>query len=652
MRGIITAIIIFLFLLPAYALSAGEQNGQLKHTLYRNQLNHAGLVRLSDILSLIDEFDYFSIDGFTWQATLKDFDLYQQQNWILMVNDQTIQTKLFDTIELNLLPFSTDHIDSIDVFIFPQLINSEFSDKGIIHIHTKKIEQGVTLQGQLTAGNRTGDPGPWRYTEYWSENIDRIAADESYWLAYADSNVNVGFGHYVQVYYPTDPRMTDRLRDIYTEHNPYISSKSYMFKAGLSKAFSRPQFEVFQTTMEDLYFFKPAGREIPTNQDFTFMGLSGGEELSGGFNFRYRLFYQKHKLEKRPNKYNYDFDWGVEEFGGDIQSGFYNKYGRSQLGVGVKQIQANTGYDLSQRYLSSGKVYGSYQYFGFTGHSPGISGMYEFGDAGRVINLSIKDKFQTSDFWALTGVFSFSETSILEENTLWYWSESGYDIVSDLGGSYEIEGTLLPAKQWTFDLLLTRTGEKWQAFEGGVSFRRFISKNWEVQPLIYDPEHKTTSGKVMIKTVQSNSRGRLFLKLNYRGPDPISHHLYYHYSTTLETTSQMQDLWKSVPEHRAIYRITYNPVESFSIWSMFKYQSSVFWYDYHNVEEQSLGKYSAQLSDIITFDLAINKWLWDKRIKIDVIFRNIFNRESIYFPIGASLDLRFYAQAEFYFNFL
>jgi hypothetical protein len=42
-------------------------------------------------------------------------------------------------------------------------------------------------------------------------SFDDSDIDESYWLAYADTNVYLGIGHYVQMYYLADPRMADRL---------------------------------------------------------------------------------------------------------------------------------------------------------------------------------------------------------------------------------------------------------------------------------------------------------------------------------------------------------------------------------------------------------------------------------------------------------
>ncbi len=193
----------------------------------------------------------------------------------------------------------------------------------------------------------------------------------------------------------------------------------------------------------------------------------------------------------------------------------------------------------------------------------------------------------------------------------------------------------------------------WFLFLGIVVYAAAKSlKNWEIQTLNYDPESYTVSGPITIKTNASGSRGRLFIKLDYNREEFVSHHLYYHYSTSPGNSSYVHNLWETIPEHRFIYRIRYTLVESFSIWSMFKYQSPAFWNDYRNVDEQSEGKYSAHLSEVMSLYLAVNKWLWKKQIKVDVIFRNIFNRKNIYFPIGASLDLRFYAQAEIYFNFM
>ena len=73
--------------------------------------------------------------------------------------------------------------------------------------------------------------------------------------------------------------------------------------------------------------------------------------------------------------------------------------------------------------------------------------------------------------------------------------------------------------------------------------------------------------------------------------------------------------------------------------------------DYAAINDQSGGIYSAHLAEVFLADIAVNKWLWKKQIKLNFILRNIFNETDISYPIGSSQNFRFYAQAEFFFNF-
>ena len=47
----------------------------------------------------------------------------------------------------------------------------EYPDYGLINIHTKSKSQGTVLTFSQSAGNETGDPGPYAYTKYKSPNV-------------------------------------------------------------------------------------------------------------------------------------------------------------------------------------------------------------------------------------------------------------------------------------------------------------------------------------------------------------------------------------------------------------------------------------------------------------------------------------------------
>jgi len=194
------------------------------------------------------------------------------------------------------------------------------------------------------------------------------------------------------------------------------------------------------------------------------------------------------------------------------------------------------------------------------------------------------------------------------------------------GGEYIIEGNLTPAKQWSVDL-------SWQCDEDilpwlktGILYRGFIRKNWEKQPFQYDMISKTVSGLVTIHTGKSGQMGSIYLKLRYDQSSLIEHNFYYRYAAAIGTSNLFNRTRNEIPENLFIYRVIFKPVQNFSIWAMCKYVSSTFWPDFQDIDQQSHGFYTARLPEFFLIDLAINKWLWKKQIKVDLILRNLLDK--------------------------
>jgi hypothetical protein len=622
-----------------------------KYTLSREMLQHAGLVRLSDIFNLIDEWDNYSVEGYTQQGISNSFDIYQQQNWIILVDGHRMDTKLFDINNINLLPFSTNQIDSIEIYDIPRLVEDAFSDRGIIHIHSRQMKDGLTLQGQFTAGNQTGDPGPYRYTEFWSENVDRIAADESYWLSHRGDVGYFGAGYYAQIYYPTDPLIVERNRDIYPYANPVIKTYSYNLRAGLSKLFSRPRVDVVYSLIDDFYFFKPFGREIPVKNHFLSVGLIGNTDFSNQLMIGYKFRYSGNSLKKRENASNIDFNWSLERFYANIHS-IFNLSGLAfKLGMAAEKTKVATNYKLTQNQINDGIVFSSINLNQDSGSYLNVDAEFRFNQHETGIKIAATNLWKVKADQGIFTNIAYSQTMTNIENSLWYWSERGYDFVRDQGGDYTIRGTLRPARKWSFDLYWLRDEDILPAIKTGILFHGFLRKNWEEQPFQYEFISKTVSGPVSVKTGQRGQMGAIYFKLSYSNSSRFEHQFYYRYAIPIGKNGLFSKIRDEIPESLFIYRITYKPVKNFSIWVMCKYVSTTFWTDFKDIDQQSDGLYSSHLSDIFLIDIAINKWMWKRQIKVDLILRNLFNNKNISYPIGASPNLRFYAQAEMYFNF-
>jgi hypothetical protein len=651
MNGGRIVVYLFMFATTSQLFAFTNEDWALRYTLSIEQLQHAGLTRLPDIFSLIDEWDYYSLEGYTLQGVSNNRDIYQQQNWVIMVDDQKMDLKVFDVSNINLLPFNIDQIDSIEVFIYTQLEEDEFSDKGLLHIHTRQIKPGVTVQGQFTLGNEVGDPGPYRYTIFSSKNVDRIAADDSYWLSFGGDAGFLGAGYKSQTHYVTDPLIEFRNREIHPYSNPLISSHSFSFRAGLPKIISNPEFYVAHTILDDFYFFKPLGREIPVKNYYSSAGLKGSFIFGPEIDLSYKVRFTANDLKKRNNLFDIDFKWKSERFYGNVQLDLHKPTFVLKFGLGFEHLKLKSDYSLSPNIINTGKLYGSVNFNFSSSVRQKFDAMALINRDNTGIKISGTNQWKIDNRQSLCGSISYSQTPIVTENTLWYWSEKGYDFVKENGGDYYIMGRLMSAEHWSLNFSWCRKEDTFPSIESGISWDVFNRKNFEEQRFQYDPVHQTASAPIYIRTEQPGKSRRVFLRLKYSQWSSFKHHFYYGYTNASGGSLLFRNLIKANPEHRFIYRITFNPVESFSIWAMCKYISSVFWYDYRDINEQSDGIYAARLPEILLIDLAINKWVWKRRIKLDVIFRNLINEKHRSHPMGASLDLRFYVQAEIFFNF-
>ncbi len=79
---------------------------------------------------------------------------------------------------------------------------------------------------------------------------------------------------------------------------------------------------------------------------------------------------------------------------------------------------------------------------------------------------------------------------------------------------------------------------------------------------------------------------------------------------------------------------------------MVRYRTSTRWAGYRLAAEQSGGRYRGDIDDALILDLAVQKWLWARRLRGHLLFQNVFNDAVPDHPIGAAYGLSFAVQGE------
>ncbi|MCH8328027.1 MAG: Plug domain-containing protein, partial [Candidatus Marinimicrobia bacterium] len=154
---------------------AASQTGSTVITA--EMIRQAGVTRLGDIFLLVPEWTMNSMDGYSWRVSPRGLSPFQIQSWLVFLDGHKMDLQFVDFNHLNLLPVVLEDIKSIEIISVPQLVEGEFAGHGAIHIHTTKPPDRVSVTGVFLLGNETGDPGPYRFTEFASANVDRSAYD-------------------------------------------------------------------------------------------------------------------------------------------------------------------------------------------------------------------------------------------------------------------------------------------------------------------------------------------------------------------------------------------------------------------------------------------------------------------------------------------
>lgn len=112
-----------------------------KTIITNNDLKNSGVINISDIFTLLNNWNNSTINGYSFAVSPNNLSLYQNQNVIVLIDGQQIDLGEHHFINLNLIPLTIDQIDTVEVNSFPQLSNGIYAKSGVINFITKKTNK-------------------------------------------------------------------------------------------------------------------------------------------------------------------------------------------------------------------------------------------------------------------------------------------------------------------------------------------------------------------------------------------------------------------------------------------------------------------------------------------------------------------------------
>ncbi len=625
-------------------------------------ITRSGVNRLSDLLMLIDDWHVSSVDGFIWDVSPGGLSSFRTQSWLIMIDGVRMDINLLDINSINMLPLSIEQVDSVEIINSPQIYQGEFTDRGLIHIYTHESEPGLSLGGLSWYGNETGDPGPFVFTEQRTRNVDRLGPEFSNYINYRTRNWAINTGFMDHNHYSTDPAIGFRNPG---RRNSYLWMQmlSLWLRTELRLDKERHEFFGGYTTTRDFLFdgnrgagplfIRQLGREVATERVFEHVGMRGLLNPSPKSQIAYRIQYSasqldSNKLEQQLSTIN----WTMKQLYVNFESRISERRYSATIGVGWQRFNVDTRSELISDKFSLSRIYG--QLF----LRPGQPFQYALGGAiySNDVSSSLKGygllKWQLPDRKHLSFAFSISERLLAEDNNLWFWHNRGYDLLASNEIDFEMDGEFRESNQLTTDLDFSHQITDNLDLELRGFFRHFNDLYIDYQRFRFLTSPNRFEGPIRLATNQSGQVIGSGFTFEQDITAKLGHRLSYQYQRGVSGDSLFTETWRAIPRHKFRWQIDFHPLPNFSIWGSMSAVGQSYWADFTDIQEQTDGRFRARVPGYLIFDLAIQKYAWKRRLRGNMLFRNLSNDSQQFHPIGFSNDLQFYVQLELRFNSL
>jgi hypothetical protein len=641
-----------------------SSNDAFSRVVSREELAQSGILRMSDILSLVELWQTSSLSGYLHQTSVNSLNPYGQELIAVYLDGQEITPDLLNMVNLESIPLDVSAIDSIVFASIPKRMgDGALQSGGTINIYSLRKVANIALK----LGNETGEPGPYRYTDRLTPNIDTIGPLANIAIVFPISSFY--FNSYVngQLFMFTDQTVHRRNQDL-LEGQPNVkrwlinSGRPEMVSAAvlLKTGYTGTSFQVHglhhQSYADKLMtFFEPLSREIPFDvlrKQSAFSGVFGKIEDST------KILWSVHEndlaIKERYNRIGFQSDWhfvktrahlGVELNG--------NKARSTQAGLNVVQHQFgfldSVGYEPKQTLTRS--IYMNHRKMIFQ-NTPIMIDINLKSENNRYypsvlieLSRSLLDG-QTEMALAL----SHTQAPSWEHNSLLDANAGLLEIIEQNLEPYHYEyGYEAIRKRTGVDVSLEQQVNNSNRIKMGAHYRRDngLSLNILDSVNFIQPGRGFDTYAFLGKTSHGSNASFEFA-WSYSNQPTLTHHLFLSKRFDINGDDEYHQIYDHVPTLKSEYRFNWSANPRMNVRIAAHYESGSQWNEYRSLEgvewvnETQIQSHSPDVPASFTIDASIRKKFLGETLDASLIIRNILDDEKLLHPIGGDEGRTFY----------
>jgi hypothetical protein len=276
MTGRTFALAVMIVTLGAVVPRAGAQTPVV---VSRAAIERSGWNRIAELLEGAVGWGRASVDGSTFSASPDHLPQPGESaagtaQWLVFVDDQLVPTNMFGLHLLELLPVTPGQIDSVVFVRGPTIISGMPISRGAMRIYTSRAARGAFARLTYEHGDETGDPGPYRYTTLRSRNLEKLGPFAHADLGYATRRWSLDLGAHVTSLNTTDSALQSRFPGFFTQVPQDVNTVTPTLRA-TAQAFGRHELLASYGEQRGLLLVPTTAREQSVRSHASSVGLAG-----------------------------------------------------------------------------------------------------------------------------------------------------------------------------------------------------------------------------------------------------------------------------------------------------------------------------------------------------------------------------------------
>ncbi|MEM8599475.1 MAG: TonB-dependent receptor [Bacteroidota bacterium] len=628
---------------------AGPVAAQPAQVLTRSDIDAAGAVSFIDLFRLLDAARSSTIDGFDARVAFGSGAAFQTTDWLLTVDGVPMHLDLFGHVNLEALPINLHEVERVTWTPGPAYVRGRPTAGGVLALETTRdTDEPIRLiQGTVMAGNEIGDPGPWRYTDRATANVDKLGPgyEVSTYLQTTTGRLQVS-QRALQLH-PTDPAARERNLAL-TRREPGAYPKNWVIAGSLRGQASRlpgaPRLAVLGGVMNDYTFLSSVSREQPVERRYVQAVGHGAWTLDSGFAVRYHLDYAFDDLDRSPLAPD-PTDPAAPSLAWQQQRA------TAWVGLGSPSERWSVGLSGALQRSEAAAFRAWTRIVGLDGHTrlDGAWGqIVASGSAntdGRDLGggVSLEASPRTGDGSVVAVTLAAHRLLPPDQPTYGFWRSEGYAGVEPAEVAYTPAGPR-PRTDLTVRVAAQRPLLPATSAKASVGWRWANDVFVEERAFVLDANGVPTSGQVVAVPDAQGHVLHAGLTLTAQA-SIVATRAFYDGRYPVGGSAAFEAAWRAVPQHRAGVRATAQVDRSFTAQAALTVESRTRWVAYDGSAATTGGTYDDTLPARWLLDVGVDKTLWRDRVRLHLALRNLLNIEERTHPLGAALDLRLYARA-------